>query len=137
MLVPGIVGLYGLLLGFFLVAFLVIRRKWRNAVAKKEEIMRLVAMASEEASMAEVEDTSFNSSVPLPPRPFQCAICYFPTTLRCSQCKAVRYWFVQLNAFEFLLFADILFAFVCVFFFLLVLFCWFNRFMESICKLQF
>lgn len=94
MLVPGIVGPYGLLVGSFLVVFLVIRRKWRNAVAKKEEIMRLVAMASDEAAMAEVEATSLYASVPLPPRPFQCAICYFPTTMRCSQCKAVRYWFV-------------------------------------------
>ncbi|XP_015890599.3 ubiquitin carboxyl-terminal hydrolase 17 isoform X1 [Ziziphus jujuba] len=91
MLVPGIVGPYGLLVGSFLVVFLVIRRKWRNAVAKKEEIMRLVAMASDEAAMAEVEATSLYASVPLPPRPFQCAICYFPTTMRCSQCKAVRY----------------------------------------------
>ncbi|KAF3439217.1 hypothetical protein FNV43_RR17492 [Rhamnella rubrinervis] len=90
MLVPGIVGLRSLLLVFVLVAFLLIRRKWRNAVAKKEEIMRLVAMASEEAAMAEVEATSVYDSV-LPPRPFQCVICYCPTTMRCSQCKAVRY----------------------------------------------
>lgn len=118
MLVPGIVGLHSLLLVFVLVAFLLIRRKWRNAVAKKEEIMRLVAMASEEAAMAEVEATSVYDSV-LPPRPFQCIICYCPTTMRCSQCKAVRYWFVLLSIlssvayppFEFALFCGLSWSF--------------------------
>ena len=97
MLVSGILGFQSLLLFFVLVAFGLIRRKWRNAAAKEEEIMKLLAMASEEAALAEVVvGASYDSSV-MVSNPYQCVVCYCPTTRRCSQCKAVRYWFVLLS----------------------------------------
>ncbi|KAF7809352.1 ubiquitin carboxyl-terminal hydrolase 17 [Senna tora] len=58
---------------------------------KKEEITRLVDMASEEeAAIAKMEASSECSFIPLS-RGYQCAMCYSPTTMRCSKCKAVRY----------------------------------------------
>ncbi|KAI3462118.1 hypothetical protein Pfo_018781 [Paulownia fortunei] len=74
----------------------VVRHKWRNATAKKEEILRLVAMASEEeAEIAKLPAVDgYNSPPPPPPqleKRYYCAVCYCPTTTRCSQCKAVRY----------------------------------------------
>lgn len=84
----------------------VVRYKWRNAAAEKEEILRLVARVSEEE--AEIEKLQaveeYNSpfspvAAPPPPtpppsqieKPHYCAVCYCPTTTRCSKCKAVRY----------------------------------------------
>ncbi|PIN16971.1 Ubiquitin carboxyl-terminal hydrolase [Handroanthus impetiginosus] len=77
----------------------VVRHKWRNAAAKKEEILRLVAVTSEEeAEIAKLQAMDGYSSPPPPPAPQQqlekryyCAVCYCPTTTRCSRCKAVRY----------------------------------------------
>jgi ubiquitin carboxyl-terminal hydrolase 36/42 len=99
MLVPGILGFQGLLLTLIFVVCVVIRHKWKDAAAKKEEIMRLVAMASEEAAMIEVEATVQYGSIPVALLS-QCAVCYSPTTMRCSQCKAARYWFVLFRIFE-------------------------------------
>lgn len=93
MLGPGILGFQSILLALICAVCLVIRHKWKDAAAKKEEIMRLVAMASEEAAMAEVVATVEYTAMPVVRR-YQCAVCYSPTTMRCSQCKAVRYWFV-------------------------------------------
>ncbi|KAL6222845.1 hypothetical protein ACLB2K_006235 [Fragaria x ananassa] len=94
----GILGFQGLLFGVVLASFFVIRHKWRNAVAKKEEIMRLVAMASQEAAMAEFQSTTAlyaSSAAAAAPVPvtgaFHCAVCYSQTTMRCSKCKSVRY----------------------------------------------
>ncbi|KAL6225095.1 hypothetical protein ACLB2K_003947 [Fragaria x ananassa] len=92
----GILGFQGLLFGVVLASFFVIRHKWRNAVAKKEEIMRLVAMASQEAAMAEFQSTTaLYASAAAAPVPmtgaFHCAVCYSQTTMRCSKCKSVRY----------------------------------------------
>ncbi|XP_024182286.1 ubiquitin carboxyl-terminal hydrolase 17 isoform X2 [Rosa chinensis] len=93
----GMLGFQGLLFGVVLAAFFVIRHKWRNAVAKKEEIMRLVAMASEEAAMAEFQATTAMYAAAPPvvvapvTSPFHCAVCYSQTTMRCSKCKSVRY----------------------------------------------
>lgn len=87
----GNLGFYSL---FSLVVFVVgviLRQKWRNAAERKEEIMRLVAMASEEAAAVELEAAVEYSSIPVARR-YQCAACYGPATTRCSQCKAVRYW---------------------------------------------
>ncbi|XP_043709597.1 ubiquitin carboxyl-terminal hydrolase 17-like isoform X2 [Telopea speciosissima] len=74
-------------LGFF------VRRKWRLAVARREDIMRRAVLASEEAVRAELEAAAeFGVAVSVSvARPFQCAVCYCPTTTRCSRCKAVRY----------------------------------------------
>ena len=91
MLIPGILGFQSLLYVFLLVGFLVIRHMWRNAEAKKEEIIRLVDMVSEESAMVEMAVSVEYSSIPVL---HQCAMCYAPTTMRCSKCKAVRYWFV-------------------------------------------
>lgn len=93
MLVPGDLGFscLALLSLFFPVIGLVIRHKWRVAVARKEEIKRLLILASEEAARAELE----TAAVSVSPQ-FQCAVCYCPTTTRCARCKAVRYWYVNL-----------------------------------------
>ncbi|KVI06756.1 ubiquitin carboxyl-terminal hydrolase 16-like [Cynara cardunculus var. scolymus] len=109
----------------------VIRRKWLHAEARREEIKRLLVLASEEAARAEIEATegyfytaNTSSSVPapdsawipapdsawvptpesarIPPTtsvplvsalkpPYQCAVCFSPTSTRCAKCKAVRY----------------------------------------------
>ncbi|KAF5451474.1 hypothetical protein F2P56_026580 [Juglans regia] len=90
MLVPGILGFQTVLFALICFVCLVIRHKSKNAAAKKEEIMRLVAMASEEAALAEVEATVEYTSMPVL-RLYQCAVCYSDTTMRCSRCKTVRY----------------------------------------------
>ncbi|XP_042039381.1 ubiquitin carboxyl-terminal hydrolase 16-like [Salvia splendens] len=76
----------------------VVRHKWKNAAAKKEEILRLLAAtAYEEAEIAKLEvvDVYKPPSPPPPPTQIQkgnyCAVCFSSTTTRCSQCKAVRY----------------------------------------------
>ncbi|PON63476.1 Ubiquitinyl hydrolase [Parasponia andersonii] len=94
MLVAGALGFHSLVI---VVCFLVpvaigfvLRRKWRLAVARKEEIRRLVILASEEAARAELEAAA-EYRVVSPVSLNQCAVCYFPTTTRCARCKAVRY----------------------------------------------
>ncbi|KAK4411722.1 Ubiquitin carboxyl-terminal hydrolase 17 [Sesamum angolense] len=89
------------IVAILLIFGVVVRHKWRNASAKKEEILRLVAMASEEeAEIAKLQAVDGYSYTPPPPPPSPppqlekrcyCAVCYRPTTTRCSQCKAVRY----------------------------------------------
>ncbi|XP_031400084.1 ubiquitin carboxyl-terminal hydrolase 17-like [Punica granatum] len=96
MLIIGDLGFASLVLVVCLVlaAFaLVVRRKWRASAARKEEIRRLLAMASEEAARAQLEDSVSCSAASLPSVscPYQCAVCYFPTTTRCAKCKVVRY----------------------------------------------
>ncbi|KAH0935504.1 hypothetical protein HID58_012621 [Brassica napus] len=71
------------------VAF-VVRRKWRLAALRREEIRRLLIHASEEAARAELESSVEFSSVYVP-NSFQCPVCYSPASTRCSRCKAVRY----------------------------------------------
>ncbi|KAJ7958928.1 Ubiquitin carboxyl-terminal hydrolase [Quillaja saponaria] len=68
----------------------VIRRKWRLAVSRREEIKRLVVLASEEAARAELEATVVYGAVSVP-KNNQCTVCYCPTTTRCARCKAVHY----------------------------------------------
>ncbi|KAF8086207.1 hypothetical protein N665_0632s0027 [Sinapis alba] len=75
-----------------LVAFFVVRRKWRLAALRREEIRRLLIHASEEAARAELEASSVEfSSVYVSNGCFQCPVCYSPASTRCSRCKAVRY----------------------------------------------
>ncbi|WCJ24728.1 Ubiquitin carboxyl-terminal hydrolase 16 [Euphorbia peplus] len=84
-------GFYSLLLISFVVIGFVIRRKWRVSAARKDEIKRLLILASEEAARAELEATvSYNASS-VPVNIYQCAVCYSPTTTRCACCKTVRY----------------------------------------------
>ncbi|KAI9106565.1 hypothetical protein K1719_022093 [Acacia pycnantha] len=68
----------------------VIHRKWQFALARQEEIKRLLILAAEEASRAETE-ASYSYATFYDPKVNQCAVCYSPTTTRCSRCKAVRY----------------------------------------------
>ncbi|XP_068637483.1 ubiquitin carboxyl-terminal hydrolase 17-like [Aristolochia californica] len=74
----------------FLVAGFIVRRKWWTAAARREEIMRLLVLASEESARAELEAAKEYVEASTEVR-HQCAICYSPTTTRCSRCKAVRY----------------------------------------------
>lgn len=98
----GILGFQGLVYLLLVLGFVVIRQVWRNAEAKKEEVMRLVevaAMAEMEAAAEYSYPSSSSSSVPPVVSvseshrwQHQCAVCCSPTTMRCSRCKAVRYW---------------------------------------------
>ncbi|KAL5846976.1 hypothetical protein ACOSQ3_010500 [Xanthoceras sorbifolium] len=92
--VPGDLGFSSLVvlavsIVFPVIAFIV-RRKWRKAVARKEDIKRLLLLASEEAARAELE-ASFGYGTISVPQFYQCVVCFSPTTTRCAQCKAVRY----------------------------------------------
>ncbi|CAJ1973989.1 unnamed protein product [Sphenostylis stenocarpa] len=70
---------------------LVICRRWQISEAKKEEIRRLLVLAAEETARAEREALYvYGTSVSAAPSN-QCAVCYFPATARCAQCKSVRY----------------------------------------------
>ncbi|KAL9256109.1 Ubiquitin carboxyl-terminal hydrolase 16-like protein [Drosera capensis] len=96
----------------------VVRRRWRAAAARSEEVRRLLALASEEADRAELEaryeygkgyvNVNGNGNgnenriggvhrgvvdrdVP-GYSSSNCAVCFRPTLRRCSRCKAVRYW---------------------------------------------
>ncbi|KAM0031709.1 putative ubiquitinyl hydrolase 1 [Helianthus debilis subsp. tardiflorus] len=81
----------------------VIRSKWRQAAARREEIKRLLIFASEEAATAEIEAAQgylYTTSKSPPPTttttasfkpPYNCAVCFSPTTTRCAKCKAARY----------------------------------------------
>ncbi|CAJ2647394.1 ubiquitin carboxyl-terminal hydrolase 17-like isoform X1 [Trifolium pratense] len=102
MLIFEILGLQGFVYLFLLLGFVVIRYVWKNAEAKKEEVIMLVqdtaAMAEAYADSASYDDVSANysdsnlnsNSVPVSEW-YQCAVCYSPTTMRCARCKAVRY----------------------------------------------
>ncbi|XP_031392003.1 ubiquitin carboxyl-terminal hydrolase 18-like isoform X2 [Punica granatum] len=93
---------------------LVLRSKWRRSAARKEEIRRLMILASEETVRAELEASGGHGcgygygndydydyayadgygdgygAVPAS-QINHCAVCHSPTTTRCAQCKAVRY----------------------------------------------
>uniref|UniRef100_A0A2P2JK11 Uncharacterized protein MANES_12G127400 n=1 Tax=Rhizophora mucronata TaxID=61149 RepID=A0A2P2JK11_RHIMU len=92
MLLLGILGFQPILL-FLLLLFPVVlsfwvHHKWRNMVARKEEIRRLVDMVSRESAMVEFEATHEYYTLS---RGHQCAMCFRPTTIRCSKCKSVHY----------------------------------------------
>ncbi|KAA8538172.1 hypothetical protein F0562_027780 [Nyssa sinensis] len=95
MLLGGDLGFSCLVLVFFLgpVIGFVVRRKWRLAVARREEIKRLLVLASEEAVRAELEASTgyITEGLNSWQSPYQCAVCFCPTTTRCARCKAVRY----------------------------------------------
>ncbi|CAH8374977.1 unnamed protein product [Eruca vesicaria subsp. sativa] len=85
-----------LLIGFLMLAFLLIRRQWRSAAVKREEVLRLIDLATEESYVAveeeKVRETVDYSSVPPPPPDvYLCVVCHYPTTTRCARCKSVRY----------------------------------------------
>ncbi|XP_027368291.1 ubiquitin carboxyl-terminal hydrolase 17-like isoform X2 [Abrus precatorius] len=68
----------------------VLRRKWRSAAARAEEIKRLLVLAEEESARAESE-ASYQYDAVLVPKEKRCVVCYCPTTTRCARCKAVHY----------------------------------------------
>ncbi|KAI3465186.1 hypothetical protein Pfo_021849 [Paulownia fortunei] len=93
------------------VGWFVARLKWRRVGTRREEIRRLMALASEEAARAELEAATGYSSYgfglatePMEEEPaigsglspgrqfqYQCEVCFCPTTTRCKRCKAVHY----------------------------------------------
>ncbi|GMI77257.1 ubiquitin-specific protease 16 [Hibiscus trionum] len=77
------------LIGFF------IRRQWNLSIARQVEIKRLMILASEEAARAELEASFGYGTDSVLQNYHQCAVCYSPTTTRCSRCKAVRYCSTQ------------------------------------------
>ncbi|KAE8715814.1 Ubiquitin carboxyl-terminal hydrolase 17 [Hibiscus syriacus] len=87
MLVPGSLGFDIVVLVSLLGVFLVIRHKLRNAAARKEELTRLLEMVSHESAVVEAQATAEYGYYPK----YQCAVCFAPTTTRCSRCKSVRY----------------------------------------------
>lgn len=95
-----------------MLAFLLIRRQWRSAAVKREEVLRLISLATEESYLAAQEKEEeeeeeeagatvdyYGSSSSVPPDVYSCAVCHYPTTTRCAQCKSVRYWFVLLSKY--------------------------------------
>lgn len=85
-----IIVVFAVLLG------LVVQTQWQRTAAKKEELKHLMILAEEENSRAEVEASfsysySCGSAVSSEPQT-QCAVCFFPTTRKCSRCKIVHYW---------------------------------------------
>ncbi|CAJ1971680.1 unnamed protein product [Sphenostylis stenocarpa] len=68
-----------------------IRRRWRRAEARAEEIKRLLVLAEEESVRAETEASYYQHSVVSVPKNKICAVCFCPTTTRCARCKAVHY----------------------------------------------
>ncbi|KAM7262301.1 hypothetical protein ACFE04_021378 [Oxalis oulophora] len=89
---------------FFSLIFYCCYKKSRDAAARRDEVMRLVAKVSYETALAEAElhggGVGYATSAALnhhwqPPPPatvgYQCVVCSSPTTSRCKQCKAVRY----------------------------------------------
>ncbi|KAL6552136.1 hypothetical protein OROGR_008290 [Orobanche gracilis] len=84
------------IVGILVIFGLVVRCKWKNGVAKKEEILRLVAVASEEeAEIAKFqvfkEYISPQYTQPQLEKQSYCAVCHCSTTTRCSRCKTVKY----------------------------------------------
>lgn len=98
MLLPGVLGFHGILVFCLLVFGLVIRQKWRDAAVRKLEVTNLLNAVAEESLMVESEAASQYNCMP---GFYQCAVCFLPTTTRCSRCKAVRYWSVNYLAFFF------------------------------------
>ncbi|KAK1396002.1 Ubiquitin-specific protease 16 [Heracleum sosnowskyi] len=106
MLVRGALGFVSL--GFVVVVvvlgviWVVLRRKWRISVSRREEIKRLLVLAAEESARVEfeakVEYSIIGESVEVVEEKEkkkavqnQCALCFSPTKKLCSQCKAVYY----------------------------------------------
>lgn len=83
-----------------LVIAFVIRRKWLHAAARNEEIKRLLILAAEETERVEREASYEYGAAVSATNINRCALCYFPATARCKQCKSVRYWCVHLQIFS-------------------------------------
>jgi ubiquitin carboxyl-terminal hydrolase 36/42 len=85
-------GFRCLLIGCMMLVFLLIRRQWRSASVRREEVIRLIALATEESYLAEeVRPATVDYGGDSVSDVYRCAVCLYPTTTRCSQCKSVRY----------------------------------------------
>ncbi|KAH9315522.1 hypothetical protein KI387_024149 [Taxus chinensis] len=73
-----------------LVSLVILHRWKKNRAERKAEIRKLLILAAEEAARAEEEAAEVYTSATVIVR-YQCAVCFSPTTTRCSRCKAVRY----------------------------------------------
>ncbi|XP_010484359.1 PREDICTED: ubiquitin carboxyl-terminal hydrolase 17-like isoform X1 [Camelina sativa] len=89
----GVLGFRFILIGFILLVFLLIRRQWRSASVRRDQVIRLIALATEESHLAEevrvrsptvAADDSVSDV-------YRCAVCLYPTSTRCAKCKSVRY----------------------------------------------
>lgn len=113
MFVRGDLGFLSLVL-VVVVVWIVLRRKWRIAVSRREEIKRKLVLAAEESARVEFESKAQYSNVAEAVEfveevdkgkkkkkavPNQCALCFSPTKKLCSQCKAVYYWYVGFIVF--------------------------------------
>ncbi|KFK28246.1 hypothetical protein AALP_AA8G491300 [Arabis alpina] len=91
----GTLGFRLLLIGFMILVFLLIRRQWRSASIRRDEVIRLVALATEESYVTEIHQSSVDyrslESCDDDVVVHRCVVCLYPTTTRCSQCKSVRY----------------------------------------------
>ncbi|GLJ38128.1 hypothetical protein SUGI_0776230 [Cryptomeria japonica] len=67
--------------------------KWKSTASRTAKIRKLLELAEEEAGKAEAEAAAvdYGNSSTMLDRLNQCAICFGPTTSRCSRCKTVRY----------------------------------------------
>ncbi|KAL9234685.1 hypothetical protein vseg_009524 [Gypsophila vaccaria] len=99
MLIPGDLGfriVAVVIFVVFTVIGVVLRRKWRLEVARREEISRLIVLAAEEAARAELESSAGYSVAASPVVAAAsshrvCAVCYASTSNRCARCKSVHY----------------------------------------------
>lgn len=106
----GTFGFRFFLIGFIMLLFLLIRRQWRSASVRRDEVIRLMAFATEESYVAEVQaSVDYVSSLASDFVVHRCAVCLYPTTTRCAQCKSVRYWFVLESDQNLLLLFSVLF----------------------------
>ncbi|KAH9309646.1 hypothetical protein KI387_037557, partial [Taxus chinensis] len=69
--------------------------KWKSSASRKAKIRKLLLLVAEEAGKAEAEAKAaaadYTTTSTMLDRLNQCAVCFGPTTSRCSRCKAVRY----------------------------------------------
>lgn len=72
-----------------LVSLALFRRWQKKRAAKRAEIRKLLVLAAEEAARAEEEAAQVYTSTFV--TRYQCALCFSPSTTRCSRCKTVRY----------------------------------------------
>ncbi|KAF1873313.1 hypothetical protein Lal_00027351 [Lupinus albus] len=92
MLFTGILGFHSLFYAFLLIAFLFIRYVWKNTEKKEKHLHNAAMPDTASVDLAQYYDFSEEVSVPVTSSgQHQCAVCYSPTTMRCSHCKAVRY----------------------------------------------
>ncbi|KAG8373428.1 hypothetical protein BUALT_Bualt11G0023300 [Buddleja alternifolia] len=85
------------IVAIFLIFGFLVHHKWRNAAAKKDEILRLVAITSEEeAEIAKIQEAEDYYAPPPQPPPqlekrYYCAVCNCPTTTSSGKCQIIHW----------------------------------------------